>query len=185
MKCSNAAPFLITLQAMQMINVYTKFSYEHAAIPVIPGRKSKRETFAGADRTYTIEAMMGDKKALQAGTSHNLGQNFSRAFETQVAVCLPTISSFLAPCTLLVLDQLCNMDLHVVAANRSSYCNPFRFAFGVTVIVSCLLNYYIALVTAMILIFPICCSLWTKVVNLNTFGRLLGLSALGSLVGLS
>uniref|UniRef100_A0ACD6AR54 Uncharacterized protein n=1 Tax=Avena sativa TaxID=4498 RepID=A0ACD6AR54_AVESA len=70
-------------EAMQMIDVYTKFSYEHAAIPVIPGRKSKRETFAGADRTYTIEAMMGDKKALQAGTSHNLGQNFSRAFETQ------------------------------------------------------------------------------------------------------
>ncbi|EMS60804.1 Prolyl-tRNA synthetase [Triticum urartu] len=70
-------------EAMQMIDVYTKFAYEQAAIPVIPGRKSRVETFAGADRTYTIEAMMGDKKALQAGTSHNLGQNFSRAFETQ------------------------------------------------------------------------------------------------------
>lgn len=89
MKGSNAlssAPFLNTLQAMQMIDVYTKFAYEQAAIPVIPGRKSRVETFAGADRTYTIEAMMGDKKALQAGTSHNLGQNFSHAFETQVAV---------------------------------------------------------------------------------------------------
>lgn len=72
------------LQAMQMIDVYTKFAYEQAAIPVIPGRKSRVETFAGANRTYTIEAMMGDRKALQAGTSHNLGQNFSRAFGTQV-----------------------------------------------------------------------------------------------------
>ncbi|KAJ6735269.1 hypothetical protein OIU79_002356, partial [Salix purpurea] len=43
----------------------------------------KQRHFAGADRTYTIEAMMGDRKALQAGTSHNLGQNFSRAFGTQ------------------------------------------------------------------------------------------------------
>lgn len=72
------------LQALQMIDVYTKFAYEEAAIPVIAGRKSNVETFAGADKTYTIEAMMGDRKALQAGTSHNLGQNFSRAFGTQV-----------------------------------------------------------------------------------------------------
>ncbi|GLT33749.1 hypothetical protein SLA2020_083130 [Shorea laevis] len=70
-------------EALQMIDVYTKFAYEQAAIPVIAGRKSKVETFAGATKTYTIEAMMGDRKALQAGTSHNLGQNFSRAFETQ------------------------------------------------------------------------------------------------------
>ncbi|CAB4301902.1 unnamed protein product [Prunus armeniaca] len=70
-------------EAIQMIDVYTKFSYEQAAIPVIAGRKSKVETFAGAIRTYTIEAMLGDRKALQAGTSHNIGQNFSRAFETQ------------------------------------------------------------------------------------------------------
>lgn len=70
-------------EALQMIDVYTKFAYEHAAIPVITGRKSKLETFAGAFRTYTIEAMMGDRKALQAGTSHNLGQNFSCAFGTQ------------------------------------------------------------------------------------------------------
>ena len=51
-----------------------------AAVPVIPGRKSASERFAGADQTYSIEAMMGDGKALQAGTSHNLGQNFSKAF---------------------------------------------------------------------------------------------------------
>lgn len=67
-----------------MIDIYTKFAYEQTAIPVIPGRKSKVETFAGACKTYTIEAMMGDKKALQAGTSHNLGQNFARAFGTLV-----------------------------------------------------------------------------------------------------
>lgn len=72
------------LQALQMIDLYTQFSFEQAAIPVIAGRKSKVETFAGASKTYTIEAMMGDRKALQAGTSHNLGQNFSRAFGTQV-----------------------------------------------------------------------------------------------------
>ncbi|KAK1272257.1 hypothetical protein QJS04_geneDACA012973 [Acorus gramineus] len=70
-------------EALQMIDLYKKFAYEQAAIPVIAGRKSRVETFAGASRTYTIEAMMGDKKALQAGTSHNLGQNFSKAFETQ------------------------------------------------------------------------------------------------------
>jgi prolyl-tRNA synthetase len=67
-----------------MINIYKDFAYEQAAVPVITGRKSKVETFAGATCTYTIEAMMGDKKALQAGTSHNLGQNFARAFDTQV-----------------------------------------------------------------------------------------------------
>lgn len=69
-----------------MIDIYSRFAYEQAAIPVIAGRKSKVETFAGANKTYTIEAMMGDRKALQAGTSHNLGQNFSRAFGTQVSV---------------------------------------------------------------------------------------------------
>uniref|UniRef100_A0A0D6R449 proline--tRNA ligase n=1 Tax=Araucaria cunninghamii TaxID=56994 RepID=A0A0D6R449_ARACU len=70
-------------EALQMIELYRKFAYEQAAIPVIAGRKSRAETFAGALRTYTIEAMMGDCKALQAGTSHNLGQNFSLAFGTQ------------------------------------------------------------------------------------------------------
>ncbi|KAK2653965.1 hypothetical protein Ddye_013821 [Dipteronia dyeriana] len=80
---AHATPEEAEKEAMQMIEIYTKFSYEQAAIPVIPGRKSKVETFAGASKTYTIEAMMGDRKALQAGTSHNLGQNFSRAFGTQ------------------------------------------------------------------------------------------------------
>ncbi|KAK4571508.1 hypothetical protein RGQ29_030083 [Quercus rubra] len=80
---AHATPEEAEKEAMQMINVYTKFAYEQAAIPVIAGRKSRVETFAGASMTYTIEAMMGDRKALQAGTSHNLGQNFSRAFETQ------------------------------------------------------------------------------------------------------
>lgn len=98
--------YSIPLQAMQMIDVYTKFAYEQAAMPVIPGRKSKVETFAGANRTYTIEAMMGDKKALQAGTSHNLGQNFSRAFGTQVAF-LPTIFIF---CILHLLDPFCTQN---------------------------------------------------------------------------
>lgn len=80
---AHAKPEEAEKEALQMIDIYTKFANEMAAIPVVTGRKSKAETFAGASRTYTIEAMMGDKKALQAGTSHNLGQNFSRAFGTQ------------------------------------------------------------------------------------------------------
>ncbi|KAL1822774.1 hypothetical protein ACET3Z_009552 [Daucus carota] len=82
---AHASPEEAEKEALQMIEIYTKFAYEQAAIPVIVGRKSKVETFAGAAKTYTIEAMMGDRKALQAGTSHNLGQNFSRAFGTQFA----------------------------------------------------------------------------------------------------
>ncbi|GAB2276489.1 Proline--tRNA ligase, chloroplastic/mitochondrial [Dionaea muscipula] len=80
---AHATPEEAEKEALQMIDLYTRFAYEQAAIPVIAGRKSKVETFAGAFKTYTIEAMMGDRKALQAGTSHNLGQNFSRAFGTQ------------------------------------------------------------------------------------------------------
>ncbi|KAL3837681.1 hypothetical protein ACJIZ3_022272 [Penstemon smallii] len=80
---AHATPEEAEKEALQMIDMYTKFAYQQAAIPVIAGRKSKVETFAGASKTYTIEAMMGDRKALQAGTSHNLGQNFSRAFGTQ------------------------------------------------------------------------------------------------------
>jgi prolyl-tRNA synthetase len=68
-------------ETRQMLDVYTDFAVREAAIPVIPGRKSAAERFAGADQTYSIEAMMGDGKALQAGTSHNLGQNFAKAFE--------------------------------------------------------------------------------------------------------
>ncbi len=70
-------------EARRMLDVYTDFAVNDAAIPVIPGRKSDTERFAGAVRSYTIEAMMGDKRALQSGTSHFLGQNFARAFGTQ------------------------------------------------------------------------------------------------------
>jgi prolyl-tRNA synthetase len=68
-------------ETRHMLDIYTDFAVNEAAIPVIPGRKSQSERFAGADATYSIEAMMGDGKALQAGTSHNLGQNFAKAFE--------------------------------------------------------------------------------------------------------
>jgi prolyl-tRNA synthetase len=68
-------------ETRQMLDVYTDFAVNEAAIPVIPGRKSASERFAGADQTYSIEAMMGDGKALQSGTSHNLGQNFAKAFQ--------------------------------------------------------------------------------------------------------
>ncbi|MFZ1598724.1 MAG: proline--tRNA ligase [Anaerolineae bacterium] len=70
-------------ETLQMLNVYADFAINDAAIPVVRGIKSAREKFAGADKSYTIEAMMGDKKALQSGTSHNLGQNFARAFNIQ------------------------------------------------------------------------------------------------------
>jgi prolyl-tRNA synthetase len=68
-------------ETLRMLNVYTEFAVEDAAIPVIPGRKSESEKFAGAVTSYTIEAMMGDFRALQSGTSHFLGQNFARAFD--------------------------------------------------------------------------------------------------------
>jgi len=70
-------------EALRMLDVYEDFAVNDAAIPVIKGRKSDSEKFAGAVRSYTIEAMMGDKKALQSATSHFLGQNFARAFGTQ------------------------------------------------------------------------------------------------------
>ena len=69
------------VETRQMLDIYTDFAVNEAAVPVIPGRKSAAERFAGADQTYSIEAMMGDGKALQSGTSHNLGQNFAKAFE--------------------------------------------------------------------------------------------------------
>ena len=70
-------------ETLRILDVYTDFAVNEAAVPVIPGRKSDTEKFAGAVRSYTIEAMMGDTKALQSGTSHNLGQNFARAFDIQ------------------------------------------------------------------------------------------------------
>jgi len=68
-------------ETLRMLDVYNDFAVDEAAVPVVPGRKSESEKFAGADASYSIEAMMGDKKALQAGTSHNLGQNFAKAFD--------------------------------------------------------------------------------------------------------
>jgi prolyl-tRNA synthetase len=68
-------------ETRQMLDIYTDFAVNEAAVPVIPGEKSPMERFAGADRTLTIEAMMGDSRALQSGTSHNLGQNFAKAFD--------------------------------------------------------------------------------------------------------
>jgi len=68
-------------ETLQMLDTYAEFAIEDAAIPVIRGRKSESEKFAGAVASYTIEAMMGDCKALQSGTSHFLGQNFAKAFD--------------------------------------------------------------------------------------------------------
>ena len=72
-----------TKEALQMLDIYEEFTEKIAAVKVIKGTKSEIEKFAGAKVTYSIEAMMLDKKALQAGTSHELGQNFSKAFEIQ------------------------------------------------------------------------------------------------------
>ncbi|AYO30505.1 proline--tRNA ligase [Biomaibacter acetigenes] len=68
-------------ETLKMLEIYRDFVETDLALPVIKGRKSENEKFAGALRTYTIEAMMSDGKALQAGTSHNLGQHFSKVFD--------------------------------------------------------------------------------------------------------
>jgi prolyl-tRNA synthetase len=70
-------------ETLQMLEVYTEFAEKYMAMPVIQGMKTPNERFAGAEETYCIEAMMQDGKALQAGTSHFLGQNFARAFEVK------------------------------------------------------------------------------------------------------
>jgi len=70
-------------ETLRMLNVYADFAENEAAVPVMRGRKSETEKFAGAVSSYSIEAMMGDTRALQSGTSHNLGQNFAKAFEIQ------------------------------------------------------------------------------------------------------
>ena len=72
-------------EAQQMQEVYADVVENFMAIPVVKGRKSDSERFAGADDTYTIEALMQDGKALQAGTSHFLGQNFAKAFDVKFA----------------------------------------------------------------------------------------------------
>ncbi len=68
-------------ETMKMLQVYKDFYEQDLAIPVIDGEKSESERFAGALKTYTVEAMMSDGKALQAGTSHNLGQHFAKVFD--------------------------------------------------------------------------------------------------------
>ena len=70
-------------ETMRILGLYKEFVETELAMPVVDGQKSESEKFAGASRTYSIEALMGDGRALQAGTSHNLGQNFAKAFEIQ------------------------------------------------------------------------------------------------------
>ncbi|MCK9625135.1 MAG: proline--tRNA ligase [Bacteroidales bacterium] len=72
-------------EAQKMVEIYAKFAREYMSLPVVVGHKSETERFAGALDTLCIEAMMQDGKALQAGTSHFLGQNFAKAFEVQYA----------------------------------------------------------------------------------------------------
>ncbi|MBD5297269.1 MAG: proline--tRNA ligase [Bacteroides sp.] len=79
--CAHATAEESEARTVQMINLYADFVEKYMAIPVIKGVKSPNERFAGAVNTYTIEAMMQDGKALQSGTSHNLGQNFAKAFD--------------------------------------------------------------------------------------------------------
>src|SRR5512145_2144776 len=70
-------------ETLQILALYKEFAETELAMPVVDGQKSESEKFAGASKTYSIEALMGDGRALQAGTSHNLGQNFAKAFEIQ------------------------------------------------------------------------------------------------------
>jgi prolyl-tRNA synthetase len=72
-------------ETVQMLNVYAQFAEEYMAMPVLKGVKTANERFAGAEDTYCIEALMQDGKALQAGTSHFLGQNFAKAFDVKFA----------------------------------------------------------------------------------------------------
>lgn len=70
-------------ETLKILALYKEFCENVLAMPVVEGQKSESEKFAGASKTYSIEALMGDGRALQAGTSHNLGQNFARAFGIQ------------------------------------------------------------------------------------------------------
>lgn len=79
--CAHATAEESEARTVQMINLYADFAEKYMAMPVIQGVKTESERFAGALNTYTIEAMMQDGKALQSGTSHNLGQNFAKAFD--------------------------------------------------------------------------------------------------------
>ncbi len=77
---AHATPEEAQQETLKILDLYARFAEEYMAMPVIKGEKTASERFPGAVNTYTIEAMMQDKKALQAGTSHFLGQNFSHAF---------------------------------------------------------------------------------------------------------
>lgn len=79
--CAHATAEESEARTVEMINIYAEFAEKYMAMPVIRGVKSANERFAGAVNTYTIEALMQDGKALQSGTSHNLGQNFAKAFD--------------------------------------------------------------------------------------------------------
>ena len=79
--CAHATAEESQARTVQMINLYAEFAEKYMGIPVVIGVKTANERFAGALNTYTIEAMMQDGKALQSGTSHNLGQNFAKAFD--------------------------------------------------------------------------------------------------------
>jgi len=68
-------------ETLNILELYRQLAEDYLAIPVLTGLKTEAEKFAGAEKTYCIEAMMGDKRSLQAGTSHNLGQNFAKAFD--------------------------------------------------------------------------------------------------------
>jgi prolyl-tRNA synthetase len=70
-------------ETLKILALYKEFAETELAMPVVDGQKSESEKFAGASKTYSIEALMGDGRALQAGTSHNLGQNFAKAFDIQ------------------------------------------------------------------------------------------------------
>ncbi len=70
-------------ETLKILALYKEFAESELAMPVVDGQKSESEKFAGASRTYSIETLMGDGRALQAGTSHNLGQNFAKAFDIQ------------------------------------------------------------------------------------------------------
>ena len=83
--CAHATAEENEARTVQMINLYADFAEKYMAMPVVRGVKSANERFAGAPNTYTIEAMMQDGKALQSGTSHNLGQNFAKAFDVTFA----------------------------------------------------------------------------------------------------
>ena len=82
-------------ETLRILDIYAQFAEEYMAMPVIKGVKTPNERFAGADDTYTIEALMQDGKALQSGTSHFLGQNFAKAFDvtylskrTKAGICM-------------------------------------------------------------------------------------------------